>query len=77
MMTIAEDRCGSSARVKLVGPRSHLPGKEEMDEVQGDGSAELLDGSIEIEFAYHKCRNGRLLRPASCLVLVFAEGGRG
>jgi hypothetical protein len=25
-----------------------------MDEVRGDGSAELLDdGSIEIEFAYH------------------------
>jgi hypothetical protein len=27
---------------------------DEMDEVSGDGSAELLDdGSIEIEFAYH------------------------
>ena len=31
-------------------------GAEEMDQVEGDGSAELLDdGSIEIEFAY---RNG-------------------
>jgi hypothetical protein len=31
-------------------------GSDEMDEVSGDGSAELLDdGSIEIEFAY---RNG-------------------
>jgi len=30
-------------------------GCDEMDEVSGDGSAELLDdGSIEIEFAYHK-----------------------
>ena len=29
-------------------------GFDEMDEVSGDGSAELLhDGSIEIEFAYH------------------------
>ncbi len=29
-------------------------GFDEMDEVRGDGSAELLDdGSIEIEFAYH------------------------
>jgi hypothetical protein len=29
-------------------------GSDEMDEVRGDGSAELLDdGSIEIEFAYH------------------------
>jgi hypothetical protein len=29
-------------------------GCDEMDEVRGDGSAELLDdGSIEIEFAYH------------------------
>ncbi|MER8996191.1 hypothetical protein [Mesorhizobium sp. M0678] len=32
-------------------------GFDEMDEVTGDGSAELLDnGSIEITFAYH---NGR------------------
>jgi hypothetical protein len=31
-----------------------LEGFDEMDEVSGDGSAELLDdGSIEIEFAYH------------------------
>lgn len=31
-------------------------GSDEMDQVEGDGSAELLDdGSIEIEFAY---RNG-------------------
>ena len=29
-------------------------GFDEMDEVRGEGSAELLDdGSIEIEFAYH------------------------
>ena len=29
-------------------------GFDEMDEVNGDGSAELLDnGSLEIEFAYH------------------------
>ncbi len=29
-------------------------GFDEMDEVSGDGSAELLDdGSLEIEFAYH------------------------
>jgi hypothetical protein len=29
-------------------------GFDEMDEVSGDGSAELLDdGSIEIEFAFH------------------------
>jgi hypothetical protein len=29
-------------------------GFDEMDEVSGDGSAELLDdGSIEIQFAYH------------------------
>lgn len=29
-------------------------GSDEMDQVEGDGSAELLDdGSIEIEFAYH------------------------
>jgi hypothetical protein len=29
-------------------------GFEEMDEVKGSGSAELLDdGSLEIEFAYH------------------------
>ncbi len=29
-------------------------GFDEMDEVRGDGSAELLDdGAIEIEFAYH------------------------
>jgi hypothetical protein len=29
-------------------------GSDEMDEVRGDGSAELLDdGSIEIEFAYY------------------------
>ena len=29
-------------------------GSDEMDEVHGDGSAQLLDdGSIEIEFAYH------------------------
>ncbi len=29
-------------------------GFDEMDEVSGDGSAELLDdGSIEIDFAYH------------------------
>lgn len=30
-------------------------GFDEMDEVTGDGSAELLeDGSLEIEFAYHR-----------------------
>ena len=29
-------------------------GFEEMDEVSGDGSAELLDdGTLQIEFAYH------------------------
>jgi hypothetical protein len=34
--------------------RLHLGGFDEMDDVRGDGSAELLDdGSIEIEFAYH------------------------
>jgi hypothetical protein len=50
-----------------VGPKHRLQysrtsigftweGFDEMDEVSGDGSAELLDdGSIEIEFAY---RNG-------------------
>jgi hypothetical protein len=32
----------------------HLAGFDEMDEVSGDGSAELLDdGTIEVEFAYH------------------------
>jgi hypothetical protein len=31
-----------------------LAGFDEMDEVSGDGSAELLDdGTIEVEFAYH------------------------
>src|ERR1700752_4421306 len=36
-------------------------GFDEMDEVSGDGSAELLDnGSIEIEFAYHNGDEGVL-----------------
>jgi hypothetical protein len=31
-----------------------MTGRDEMDEVTGTGSAELLeDGSLEIEFAYH------------------------
>ena len=35
-------------------------GFDEMDEVRGGGSAELLsDGSIEIEFAYHNRRRSR------------------
>ena len=36
-------------------------GFDEMDEVSGDGSAELLDdGSIEIEFAYPQRRRKRI-----------------
>ncbi len=50
-----------------------------MDEVSGDGSAELLDhGSIEIEFAYHngdeavlKAKRELLQQPA----LMFAVKG--
>jgi hypothetical protein len=39
-----------------AGPQSDSPGRAstKMDEVSGDGSAELLDdGAIQIEFAYH------------------------
>ncbi len=46
------------ARLDIEYSRSSVgftwEGFDEMDEVRGDGSAELLDdGSIEIEFAYH------------------------
>jgi hypothetical protein len=46
------------ARLDIEYSRSSVgftwEGFDEMDEVSGDGSAELLDdGSIEIEFAYH------------------------
>jgi hypothetical protein len=38
-----------------------LAGFDEMDEVSGDGSAELFDdGTIEVEFAYHMA-----MRPSS------------
>jgi hypothetical protein len=47
------------ARIRELDPVNQLSrlvsaGFDEMDEVSGDGSAELLDdGSIEIEIAYH------------------------
>ena len=41
-------------RIQRVLNWIHLAGFDEMDEVSGDGSAELLDdGTIEVEFAYH------------------------
>jgi hypothetical protein len=41
-------------RIQRVLDWIHLAGFDEMDEVSGDGSAELLDdGTIEVEFAYH------------------------
>jgi hypothetical protein len=64
MMTIRADGHGEiafgalQAGLDLQYSRSLIfftwAGCEEMDEVGGSGSAELLDdGSIEIEFAYH------------------------
>jgi hypothetical protein len=44
------DLCGPAA----ITITAHWSGFDEMDEVSGEGSADLLDdGSIEIEFAYH------------------------
>ena len=41
-------------RIQRVLDWIHLAGFDEMDEVSGDGSAELFDdGTIEVEFAYH------------------------
>ena len=62
MMTIADDGRGEiafgafQASLDIEYGRSSIgftfEGSDEMDEVSGDGSAELLDdGSIEIEFA--------------------------
>src|SRR5580704_2547328 len=64
MMTITGHRRGEitfgalQAGLEIEYSRSSIgftwEGFDEMDEVSGDGSAELLDdGSIEIEFAYH------------------------
>jgi hypothetical protein len=63
MMTIAEDGHGEiafgaiQASLDIEYSRESIgfafEGFDEMDEVRGDGSAELLDdGSIEIEFAF-------------------------
>jgi hypothetical protein len=61
MMIIGADGHGEiafGASLDLEYSRSTVfftwTGFEEMDEVKGSGSAELLDdGSLEIEFAYH------------------------
>lgn len=47
-------QAGLDVEYSRASVRFTWKGFDEMDEVSGDGSAELLDdGSIEIEFAYH------------------------
>ena len=63
MITIGDDNNGEIAFGALQGSRPqlwpldgllHMGGCDEMDEVTGDGHAELLeDGSVEITFVYH------------------------
>jgi hypothetical protein len=89
MITITDHRRGEitfgalQAGLEIEYSRSSIgftgEGFDEMDEVSGDGSAELLDdGSIEIEFAYHTATkppskpNERLLeQPARVAVKSF------
>ncbi|MER8849825.1 hypothetical protein [Mesorhizobium australicum] len=48
-------------------------GFDEMDEVTGDGFAELLDdGSLEITFAYHNCDEA-IPKPNGMLLQQLAE----
>jgi hypothetical protein len=51
-------------------------GFDELDEVAGDGSAELLDdGSIEIEFAYHTTATKPFSKPSGILLQQPAKAG--
>ena len=54
MTAVARLPSARSKRASTSNTADPRSGFDEMDEVSGDGSAELLDdGTIEVEFAYH------------------------